>query len=684
MILVEAGDLSAEAFGAKVLFAAQLHRQGYKAVIDDRTIPEEAPRNLKYEASRFLVDVSALELSDVLLIGGHRLADEMLTHLRTLRFSGSARLSCVGFFPDRQTLIQTRSKMAFATGCEPQVVNLLDSQRSPLVHDAYSPQLALPLESADVPSGPVRLCVFVDGTLMQAQEVVGALEMLALDPVLRLSVIVYGPAPEAPVPAVHSHYSIYRLEDISVEAMLRQYDVAVVAGDGPIEERLAVALVDLMGSGKPTVDCTTDHILVASGSPALRGPESLAALPNYLKGTVLLNRTVIGGFMHQSSWLKRSSFEQIEKSLGLVRPASAASTDRIPRTVLMPTNGVGLGHAQRLGLIASSMATRDSVIFAAFPSCVPLLRNKGFSCIPLVQKSPEHAESYANDLVNYVRLDRALQRGDRFVFDGGYIFDSLLRLILEKDISAVWLRRGLWQPGQANLRTLARGRIFRKIIVPQEAFDELNDGIFWDRSVENVGPVVQTATQDAGSIRARLAEKLDRPFEKLVVSMLGGGSAADRSAQLQTLCNLLERRDDCLHLVIVWPGSRVEPGLYGWKNSRVIQTQNALAFAKDADLVISACGYNSFHEVLYHRLPAIFMPQMAPFMDDQERRARAASERQLAETVMSHELFRLDREVRAFLDEGKADAMRRGLAATRLPATGTERAAKLIDEVVQQ
>ena len=148
------------------------------------------------------------------------------------------------------------------------------------------------------------------------------------------------------------------------------------------------------------------------------------------------------------------------------------------------------------------MATRDRVIFAAFPSCVPLLRNKGFSCIPLVQKTPEHAESFSNELVNYVRLDRALQRGDRFVFDGGYIFDSLLRLILEKDISAVWLRRGLWQPGQANLRTLARGRIFRKIIVPQEAFDELNDGIFWDRSVENVGPVVQTATQGAGSIRA--------------------------------------------------------------------------------------------------------------------------------------------------------------------------------------
>lgn len=684
MILVEAGELSLEAFEAKVLFADQLHRRGYRTVIDDRTMPDGLSRNLKYEASRFLAEVTDLEQSEVLIIGAHRLSEEVLVRLRSLRLNASTRLFAIGFFAERQDLIVARSKIAFAAGREPQVINLFDSQRAPLAPQALSPQVALAEALPPSTDGSTRLCVFLDAAMLQSTEILSALEMLAVGPALRLSVLVKGPAPEVPVPTFHSHYMVYRLEDISAAAVLRQYDVAVVAGNGPIDERLAVYLVDLMASGKPTIDCTTDGNLLTVGAPALRGPESLAALPAYLKGTVLPNIRAISNFMRQSNWLKHSSLDLIEKSLAHLPPIDSDGRQRSSRTVLMPTNGVGLGHAQRLGLIASSMETRSRALFAAFPSCVSLVHNRGFDCIPLVQKSSAHSESFANDIVNYRRLDQALQPGDHFVFDGGYIFDSIFRLLLEKDINAVWIRRGLWQPGQANLRTLARGRIFRKVIVPQEAFEELNGGVVWDRSVENVGPIVQVNSEVNGRIRQKLEEKIGRPFQNLVVSMLGGGSAADRSAQLQTLCNHFERRSDCLHLIIVWPGSKVEPGLYGWRNSLILQTQNALAFAREADLVISAAGYNSFHEALYHQMPTIFMPQMAPYMDDQERRARAASERQLAETVLAHELFRLEREVQAFLDDGKAAAVRGRLLAAELPEIGTERAAQLIDQMVQK
>ena len=47
MILVEAGELSLEAFEAKVLFAVHRHRRGYRTVIDDRTRPDGLSRNLK-------------------------------------------------------------------------------------------------------------------------------------------------------------------------------------------------------------------------------------------------------------------------------------------------------------------------------------------------------------------------------------------------------------------------------------------------------------------------------------------------------------------------------------------------------------------------------------------------------------------------------------------------------------
>ena len=117
----------------------------------------------------------------------------------------------------------------------------------------------------------------------------------------------------------------------------------------------------------------------------------------------------------------------------------------------MPTNGVGLGHAQRCALIASALGPgRRPPVFAAFPSCMRLVKSHGFDVMPLIGRSHLHAQSHEHDLANYLRL-RALCAGARtLVFDGGYIFDSVYRTVLEGGVSGVWIRRGLWQgePGQ--------------------------------------------------------------------------------------------------------------------------------------------------------------------------------------------------------------------------------------------
>jgi UDP-N-acetylglucosamine:LPS N-acetylglucosamine transferase len=122
----------------------------------------------------------------------------------------------------------------------------------------------------------------------------------------------------------------------------------------------------------------------------------------------------------------------------------------------------------------------------------------------------------------------------------------------------------------------------------------------------------------------------------------------------------------------------VAPGLAGWRNTRLVRTRDTLSLARAADLAISAVGYNTFHELLYNRIPAIFIPQVASYLDDQERRARAASDRGLAETVLAHELLILERRLRTLLDNGAAP-LRDALATLDLPATGNAAAARLID-----
>ena len=146
--------------------------------------------------------------------------------------------------------------------------------------------------------------------------------------------------------------------------------------------------------------------------------------------------------------------------------------------------------------------------------------------------------------------------------------------------------------------------------------------------------------------------------------------------QIQALAGLFERRSDTLHLVLVWPTAALEPGWFGWRNTRVIRTQHAPVLAAAADLVVTAAGYNSFHEALYNRVPAIFVPQMSTYMDDQRARARAACERGLAAMVEENELMTLERLVNRHLDDGEAEALRARLAAAELPEPGTLRAAR--------
>jgi predicted glycosyltransferase len=231
---------------------------------------------------------------------------------------------------------------------------------------------------------------------------------------------------------------------------------------------------------------------------------------------------------------------------------------------------------------------------------------------------------------------------------------------------------------------LRRESVFDRVIVPSEAFDELNDAYSYGDHVHYVGPIVRQVEQSAAEkeqLRARLAERFGRDFKQLVVSMLGGGVASDRSAQLQAISGILEARDDCLHLVVTWPGSTVQPATFGWKNTRVVQTLEATKLSLAADVVISAAGYNSVLEMLYHRIPAIFIPQSAPYLDDQERRAAAMADRDLCAAITEREFMTLERTVADWLDHDGAEFYRSALNGFELPKTGAVKAAELLTEL---
>lgn len=687
MIVIEAGRPSERAFDAKLLFAAQLAERGHRVGLDDALLPEKFDRVLRYEAAPFLAALDDTPPDRVILLGAEDIAPEVLARLRAV--AGTAEVAALGTFADHQSEVGARTRLAYALGREARVIDLGKLHESLVPVAGISP-LAAPERVQAVPQEVPELVLFLPAELLEEPHVLPLLAALDHVPTFRLSIVTPSAGKDRLRRSRYAGLNVFGYSELAPAGLARRADLVAFYGEGIPGERMAACAIDALAAGKPVIDATTGAAFVAARMPVLRGPEELAALPQFLDHAVLPNLTVLGRAAREDPWMTRRSIVRLEAALGLA-PVRAAAQAPIPipapgpdpappRIVFLPTNGNGLGHAQRCALVAEALPDPGRAAFAAFPSCVPLLTGRGFPCLPLVQKSDDHPDEFANDIVNYLRLLRLLGPGDHLVFDGGYVFESIYRALHETGCTGTWIRRGLLRPGQAAEAQAERERAFRSVVVPGEAFDELNVDYSRGPLVHRVGPVVQPApAMTPAEVRSRLAAAFGTPFETLVVTMLGGGVASDRSAQLQSVAAGIERRDETLNLVVLWPGARVSPGLYGWRRTRVVQTRDSLRLAQAADLAISAAGYNSFHELLYHRVPTIFLPQSAPFLDDQERRARAAAERGLAEIVLAHEMLLLERRLHALLDGG-TDGLRAALGAINLPETGNAAAARKIAE----
>lgn len=685
------------AFDDLVVFVDQLNAAGRPARLGPRSVPGDAVRSHRFDAAPHLGRTTPAA-DDMLVLLGADAPDDgglALLHRTAARAAGAdaetgappdaAPCYALGRFETEQARVGARARLSYALGREPVVERLADpAQRGP-VFGVASP--AGRAGGDDVPT------VLIAGPRLEDPDEGRALRSLAVTGAaagggrMRVVVLTDGRS-KADWRARHGDVvAVYRHGEALPASLARR--VAVLAAfSAPADSyRHACLVANLVVAGAALIDCTDDHALARGSDAFVRGPLDIAGLGAFLRDAIVPNLDEIGRAVRASGHAGRVAPDRVLSFLPSPSPAEAPGAAE-DGPVFVPTNGVGLGHAQRTSLIAAELGGARPT-FAAFPSCMPMLQGYGFDVMPLVGRSPLHAAEHENDLLNYVRL-RALTRPPRaaggrrtLVFDGGYVFDSIYRTILENDLRGVWIRRGLWQGAQDNAIALDREKAFDRVIVPREAFPELDHAYSLGDHVRAVGPVVQRLAPDAdrrAALRARLAERYG-PFERLTVTMLGGGVAADRRAQLAAICGMMERRSDTLNLIVVWPTATVEAGSFAWRNTRVVKTHHASVLVAACDLFVSAAGYNSFHEALYNRVPTVFLPQMAAMMDDQRARAAAAAERGLAAMVEPHELLRLDRTVTRFLDGGEAEAVRVRLAALELPETGNARAARLIEEV---
>ncbi len=386
--------------------------------------------------------------------------------------------------------------------------------------------------------------------------------------------------------------------------------------------------------------------------------------------------------------------EQIgEASAGAVAgsPASSSGTAAVPKThkapsrrrvLFMTSNGVGMGHLVRMLAIAKRCSPAIQPIFLSMSQALRVVREEGYLAefLPFhryldVETSAwnNYLEEELNELITF--YDPAV-----LVFDGNVPYTGLIKAIdANPDPLFVWSRRGMWRPG-AGEGTIGRERYFDAVIEPGELADAYDKGA----TAANRGRTVHVPPirlLDADEMfsreeaRAALGLEEHRPAALL---LLGSGNNFDFSALRHCAIARLSDPHDAQIVIGEWLIAQQEQGSDdGYQR---LPSFPFCRFFKGFDLVISAVGYNSFHELLFAGVPTIFVPNNNPEMDDQGARGRFAERRGMAMVVEPHEVYRMSDAIDRLLDPAKRAAVEeRSVTLNRI--NGAPEAARLIEEM---
>lgn len=678
MIFCESGSSSDAAIDALAVFMSQAQANGLRVVVAQDSLPPDLKVAGQFDFAPFVTTASPKHGDSIVILTAHDI--DALCYSRIRRLAADTDIPCFAFgnFATRQAQITATSRLAYALTREATVIDVKN--------DFGLPNSDIPIFAAPItqkrPARPRVGLFFPD---MKNAQIRAAVCQLGLSRNLDFELVTDGNTKNGWTKENGFDLPAWHLGELPPAMIAARYDVCVFGGAPVAWPRFQMVFANLVGAGVPLADATKTGVWHRTIKEMIPGPSDFGMLARWITDDIWPAQSKIRSEMQKSKLHRALQLPQVfadlhAPSAPLVRGDQTVTGQSV---VFMPTNGVGLGHAKRCSLIADALRADAAATFAAFPSCIGMLTSAGFDTTPLVGRT-DLRPGHANDLMNFARLQTALDRASAFVFDGGYVFDGVMRAAAAQAVPSVWVKRGLAQSSQNNTIALDRQKCFAKIIVPQEAFEELNEPPARSTKIVEVGPIVQRIPTTASEIRAarkRLASALGLADQTFVVTMLGGGVAADRRTQINTVCAHLSGRDDIAHLVVVWPTATADPSWFNYPNTRVVQSIHASALIPLADLFISAAGYNAYHEVLYAQTPTIFIPQMASYMDDQRARAQAAADRGLACLVEPWELLKLTRTIDDCLD-GLGRELKDTLSKQSLPEPGMQAAARHILEVI--
>ena len=269
------------------------------------------------------------------------------------------------------------------------------------------------------------------------------------------------------------------------------------------------------------------------------------------------------------------------------------------------------------------------------------------------------------------------------VFDGSMPYYGVVRAVAPAETKAVWIRRAMWQAQQNMGDALERSRFFDLVIEPGDVAESLDRGasVGDDRApVLKVPPISLLDAHDLHDRSSAAARLQIDPTRPSVLIQLGSGWNRDLACMLDTVLNAIAERSELQPVLVEWLISHraldIWPHVPRLKGFPIAKYYNAF------DFTISAAGYNSFNEIITFGLPAIFIANQHPMMDDQAARALYAVNNEAAFQLPETQLDGIGNLLDLMLDENVRAVMRmncRRLARTNGASLAADAIAALVE-----
>jgi len=299
-----------------------------------------------------------------------------------------------------------------------------------------------------------------------------------------------------------------------------------------------------------------------------------------------------------------------------------------PTLMLISSNGSGMGHLTRLLAYARRAEPDLTPHFVSLSQAVGVVAQFGYSFeyVPSARATGLSSRRWHELFAERVADAVTRHRPAVVVFDGTWPYTGIPRVRdAHPDARWVWSRRGMWRRGK-SVEQIAKAAWFDLVLAPGELAAAYDRGPTAKADGIRLGPVTLLdgdELDDRDTARRALGLPPDRP---LALVALGAGNINDTSHETGAIVAALRRLgvEICVTQTEIAALDRGQAGVHVVREFPLSRRFRAF------DLAVSASGYNSFHELLRFGIPTLFIPNQDTALDDQQGRARFASDRGLA------------------------------------------------------